>query len=304
MKKLTSENQFINLQLRKSTFRKIRKFPKLRLPENIALQYSRKLKSFIDRQETLIKNNLIKNLPSVIQEAEKVIPAYKQDDYIDTVNNLTLNISLESEMNLEELDQISRETAKDIQKFHKKQFDKGFKKSVGTEVLTDDNFLEVAEKSFVTESKEYMEKLTKDINVDVKNQVLTGIKNGEGVKEIQKRLLKGDLKGKGKKGVIRKAKKRAELIAVDQSLTYYAKVNQYRQQSIGLTKYKWRNSQDLRVRGRPDGKFPNSRFDHWKREGKVYKWKKPPKDGNPGEPIRCRCYGEPYIKEIVKEVEG
>lgn len=302
MKKLISENLFINSQLRRSNFKKIRTFPKMRLPENIALQYSRKLKGFIQEHEKLVKNILIKNLPSVIREAERVIPAYRIDDYIDTVNNLTFNISLESETNLEDLKRVSRESANDIQKFHKRQFSKGFKKSIGIELLTDDNFLETAEKAFVTESTEYMEKLTKDINVDIKGQVLTGIKNGETTKQIQKRLLKGNYEGKGRKGVIRKAKKRAELIAVDQTLSYYAKVNQYRQQSLGLKKYKWRNSQDKRVRGRPDGLYPNSRFNHWNREGKVYKWNKPAADGNPGDSIRCRCYAEPYIQEIIKEI--
>lgn len=61
----------------------------------------------------------------------------------------------------------------------------------------------------------------------------------------------------------------------------------------------WVNTGDLRVRGRPDGKYPDSEFDHWKVQGqRRQKGKKfsnglqYPRDLNakdPGNVIRCRC---------------
>jgi len=62
MAKLISEDPFINSQLKKSETKKIKRFPKSRLPENIALQYSKKLKAIINKHEILVKNQDLRNL--------------------------------------------------------------------------------------------------------------------------------------------------------------------------------------------------------------------------------------------------
>lgn len=77
---------------------------------------------------------------------------------------------------------------------------------------------------------------------------------------------------------------RADLIARDQIGKLNGRLTQLRQQSAGITKYKWSTSKDERVRPA-----------HEAREGKVYEWAHPPADGNPGYPIRCRCVAVPVI---------
>ncbi len=91
--------------------------------------------------------------------------------------------------------------------------------------------------------------------------------------------------------------KRAKLIARDQTSKMTASLTELRNTSVGLDEYIWRTSQDERVVGAPgnDSK-PNSRHgDHFAREGKRYSYSSPPADGNPGQPIQCRCYPEPVI---------
>lgn len=104
--------------------------------------------------------------------------------------------------------------------------------------------------------------------------------------------------------------KRAKLIARDQTAKLNANINEVRQRNLGVIGYRWSNSRDRRVRGNPSGKYPNAKFNHWKREGKFYAWSdanvgkpapngkkflKVPADGHPGQPVQCRCSAIPVI---------
>ena len=97
-------------------------------------------------------------------------------------------------------------------------------------------------------------------------------------------------------------KKRAFFIAKDQSHKISASLSKIRNQSVGITEYKWRNSNDIRVRGNPVGLYPKSEYNHWTREGKIYSYDDTtnPPDGQPGMPIRCRCYAEAVIPEMYE----
>lgn len=95
--------------------------------------------------------------------------------------------------------------------------------------------------------------------------------------------------------------RRANFIAKDQIKKATALVSQKRYEAIGSTKYKWRNSQDERVRrkkGDPPGYWPYGKYSHWDREDVEYSWSKPPPDGHPGMAPGCRCYAEAIIPEI------
>ncbi|MDC8803931.1 minor capsid protein [Halomonas pacifica] len=75
---------------------------------------------------------------------------------------------------------------------------------------------------------------------------------------------------------------RAETIAVDQIGKLNARITEYRQKNIGIKEYRWRGVLDFRER-------PH----HRRREGETFRWSKPPWDGHPGQPIRCRCWAQP-----------
>lgn len=92
------------------------------------------------------------------------------------------------------------------------------------------------------------------------------------------------------------ARRRAKLIARDQAASFNGDLNRVRQTAMGVTEYVWSTSLDERVRGNPDGKYPNARPSHWDREGKTFKWSSPPSDGHPGQPINCRCTARAVIE--------
>jgi uncharacterized protein with gpF-like domain len=111
---------------------------------------------------------------------------------------------------------------------------------------------------------------------------------------------------------------RASLIAVDQAHKINASLNQLRSEELGSISYIWRTADDERVRGNPSGKYPNvpKSRNHFLRDDKEFLWKPwggsektrpvnasgkkipdPPKEGNPGEPINCRCIAEPVFRD-------
>lgn len=91
----------------------------------------------------------------------------------------------------------------------------------------------------------------------------------------------------------------AALIARDQMGKMNAAFNQVRQSELGITQYRWRSSDDERVRP-----------DHVALDGQVFSWDEPgPLIGefgdpcHPGEDIQCRCSAEPYFNLDQMEKE-
>ena len=94
------------------------------------------------------------------------------------------------------------------------------------------------------------------------------------------------------------SKRRAKLIARDQTSKATGQLNAARQLDAGIKKYIWRTSDDERVVGNPFGKYPKGNRkhnDHFIRNGQTFEWSKPPQDGHPGDAIQCRCAAIPLI---------
>lgn len=83
----------------------------------------------------------------------------------------------------------------------------------------------------------------------------------------------------------------ARRIARDQIGKLNAQFNQERQESLGVVSYTWRTAKDNRVRD-----------EHADREGQHFDWADPPEDGNPGEPIQCRCFPEPDFSQLIADL--
>ena len=91
---------------------------------------------------------------------------------------------------------------------------------------------------------------------------------------------------------------RAKTIARDQTSKMNANLNTIRATSLGMTEYIWRTSRDSKVVGTPGGLYPEGNRmhgNHYEREGKIFRYDKPPFDGAPGAGINCRCHSEPIL---------
>ena len=96
--------------------------------------------------------------------------------------------------------------------------------------------------------------------------------------------------------IVEVEKNRARLIATDPVGKLNGRLTMKRQQDAGITEFKWKSAGDSRVRPL-----------HQAYNGHVYKWSKPPADGYPGYPIRCRCVALPVIdldKVVVQPQRG
>jgi uncharacterized protein with gpF-like domain len=98
------------------------------------------------------------------------------------------------------------------------------------------------------------------------------------------------------------SRRRARLIARDQTSKVHAAVTRERAESCGITEFVWKTAGDERVTGMPGGLWPKGNRvhgNHYDRNGKTYAYtdeftdKLP--DGLPGYPINCRCVAAPVI---------
>ena len=103
---------------------------------------------------------------------------------------------------------------------------------------------------------------------DIQENLLEAVNQGLGSDEAARRIA-------DRVGVSRR---RALLIATNELGNASAAAQQRSLTELGCTHYRWRTSQDRRVRP-----------EHVKRNGRVYAWEEPPPGGHPGEAIRCRC---------------
>lgn len=124
-----------------------------------------------------------------------------------------------------------------------------------------------------------------DLNDDMRKRVETTLRDATakrlGRRETERLLMKQ----------ARLTKKRASLIARDQTQKIGAKMNELQQRAAGIDDYAWQHS--FRK---------NPRRIHVMRQGKRFKWSRPPRDGHPGYAINCRCNAVAILKpQTVRE---
>lgn len=186
----------------------------------------------------------------------------------------------------------ARETIRDAfeteEKRHSRRFNEAARAAIGIDlgrVIVGEgigNTIEAAIQRNVALIRGLTGDVAKRIEAALLNELTTGLNNAE-IAEILTREF----------GI---GRRRAALIARDQAASFNGDLNRIRQTALGVTEYVWSTSLDERVRGNPEGRYPNARPSHWDREGKTFKWSSPPSDGHPGQPINCRCTARAVIE--------
>lgn len=84
----------------------------------------------------------------------------------------------------------------------------------------------------------------------------------------------------------RTARSNVRLITRDQTSKTIGRLSEIRNRQIGIERYRWRTSQDERVRD-----------SHRVNGGREFRWSQPPLDtGHPGADIQCRCVAQPIFE--------
>lgn len=161
---------------------------------------------------------------------------------------------------------------------NKRRFYKAMEDAVGVNLETIiqgeglDDILVASTQENVALIRSIPEEYFKKIETLVYSSTTQGDTAGSMIKQIQK--------------IGKTTTSRAKLIARDQSSKLNSVLSQQRQQNLGVEEYVWRTSGDERVRD-----------NHRSKNGKTFRWDKPPKDtGHPGQDIQCRCVAQPIIK--------
>ena len=143
----------------------------------------------------------------------------------------------------------------------------------------------------------------------ISNLAIRAVENGWSTNQLAKEIMKVNSDYTLKK---------AKLIARDQTGSLNAEFEKKQSEEIGIDCYKWSTSLDERVRGNPNGKYPNAVPSHYIMEGLLCKWSDPtvvsydegktwvprtdlmPKE-HPGEPINCRCVSLEWLPDLLGE---
>lgn len=142
---------------------------------------------------------------------------------------------------------------------------------LGVNVFRNEPFLRPLADAWIKTNTDLIKSLPTRFYPELEGIISRGVTSGLSVKAIQQEI-------KARYGV---SDYRARLIAQDQTTKFHSQLTEYRLKSVGVEKYIWRSVQDSRVRP-----------DHAERNGKEFSWDKPPSDGHPGQPVRCRCRAE------------
>jgi SPP1 gp7 family putative phage head morphogenesis protein len=154
------------------------------------------------------------------------------------------------------------------------------KLTLKTDVLT--GALRESMKASVNENVALIKSIPSQYLDQVEGAVMRSITTGNGLQDLMPAL-------QNYEGV---TKRRARLIAQDQTRKTYSAINKHRMSALGIRKFKWLHS--------AGGQHP--RRDHIAMSGQIYSVDNPPvidkntgERGMPGQAINCRCVAIPVV---------
>lgn len=243
---------------------------------------------------------LVSQLPTLAQEYSKEL---RGDSWEDTLNGIMTALKRAGDYAASVVIQKLPDQFTALSKFNENQFKLVVKAntgmdlppkmpgapatvSLGVNVFRSEPFLQPLANNWIKTNTDLITSLPTRLHPELEGIVRRGVTQGYSVKqlkdEIQKRYGVTDY--------------RATLIAQDQINKGHADLSRHRLQSVGVKEYIWRSVQDNRVRP-----------EHVEYNGNQYAFDKPPPDGNPGQPVRCRCRAEAVwdkVNDAIAELEA
>ena len=297
--------------------------PRFKLPQTYWQRYYSILQErIVDRWKDAAKRVVIDNLLKIQIEVESERPnGMQKDSWPDDISHYINILSSEYDVINKQSEQIAAGAFDAINSISHEQWWKTAKAVLGVNVVQYEPWIRNEMKAFTNENVSLITKTGKDTLHDINRVVVSGFRQGKRWETLKDEIMGGtDLKP----GVFQKVETRAVLIARDQSLKLYGNLNHLRQEQNGISVYIWRTVEDERVRGNPDGAYPDAVPSHYLMDGKYCKWSdatvyadtlKDAKEGNwkdrtadmpqvhPGVEIQDRCTAEPVF-DILPDEEG
>ena len=253
--------------------------PKWLFPTNQEKEYDKALYSLTNDLRRLIKEVILPEIPSMIYEVEQKTPNDRQDGYLDRLRSLVDYVKRLIKGKTDQTILKAGLIGVDIAAFNKGQFEKMNRSAFGIDIFVDEPWLQDQLKLFASQNAQLITSIPEQELDRVAGDIERGLQQGLRFTEVAKTIQKSF-------GITRR---RATLIARDQTTKLNASLTKLRQTEVGVEEYIWQTAGDERVR-------PS----HRKNDGKVFRWDKPsPITGHPGHDVNCRCVARPVLDKLL-----
>lgn len=247
-------------------------------PQGQEIAYTKDLYSLQRELARMIREVIFPAIPSMVDEVQRKTPTDRQDDYLDRLNSLILFIRKAIQGKVDETILQAENVGQRINQFNYAQFQKVNESVLGVDLFVSEPWLLDQLKLFASQNAQLIRSLPDQELERVAGAIERGLQDGTSIREIEKEIQKSF-------GITRR---RAKLIARDQTTKLNASLTKLRQQEVGVEEYVWQTSGDERVR-------PTHRAN----DGKTFRWDKPPKTGHPGSEVNCRCVALPVLDKLL-----
>lgn len=235
----------------------------------------------VERMVELVNARLLPALPRLSAEAQAMFPT-KLDDWVSEAENILAQILQQVLEGTGDADDIATGIAHDVSDANMDGFKRQLKVVFGTDVVQiPQPWLNQQVKSFAAENTKLIKSIPEQYLDRVGNLIQKEFRQGTDHRKIAVEIQE----------TFDVPRNRAKTVARDQVGSLNGTLTQLRNQEMGLAEYEWLTAGDERVRA-----------SHAERDGKTFRWDKPPPDGNPGQPINCRCTALPVVTDLLQQV--
>lgn len=251
-------------------------------PLMIERQYEREKVAEVNEAALLIKDFLIPQIPSMVEQVAFVDT--RQDTYVEDFEAIISGIKIKFGQIVTKriIESDAQTMANNVDNRNAQIFDMQVKQVTGVSPFRSEPWLRGTLTNSVSQNVSLISTLHEDYFKDVEFETLNGLERGLSTKEIAKRIQK-------KTG---SSKNRARLIARDQVSKLNSNLASRRASDLGVKRFRWSTSSDERVRA--SHRALNNKLFTYKDGASV--------DGEsnvlPGQPIQCRCVAVPIISSI------
>lgn len=276
--RISREIELRQALLNKKKKTNVKNIPKWQFPFKEERFYAQQLTRIVSLINEAMKGALIPLLPSMQNELNNQRPDIKNDAFIDDLNAALNNMQIFVNKNQDDPQVLAQTVGGGISQFNKEQDSKIMHSAFGVNLLQTEPWLNPQLDLFAQQNVDLIKNLSDKALHDIKGIVTRGFAQGTTLTDMKSNL-------RDRMGMTRR---RATLIARDQTAKLNGQLTQLRQTQNGVSHYTWLTANDERVR-------PT----HAANEGETFAWDDPPATGHPGSDFNCRCIAIPVLDSLL-----
>lgn len=284
----------IAYQRKLGRLRVIRKPPKIPQPRRLEAEYYAELKRAVALMKALVEEHVLPRLPSIVAQGAELRADSVETRFDDFDSDLerTIGAVRVAFTSRSPVGVAARRLGTKVSAANKAAHQRTIQTVLGVRPELSEPWLTPMIDNFVRQNVRLVEDVADSFFDSAERRIGDGVRQGKRADEIAAQI-------RGDSGI---PIERAKLIARDQISSLYSDQTRVRQQKLGVKRYRWRNSDDERVR-------PS----HEEREDEIFEWDSPIEpqlrkkglkvdkiDGHAGRPILCRCTGEPVLEDLIE----